>query len=324
MFMKTIEETREVRMPRRYSMVKRISLMIAVAFLAMFVSLAGASEVKSGSKVKVFVGILPIAYFVERVGAPYVEVSVLVGPGQDPHTFDPTPKLVRKLAEAQVLFKLGFPFEETLSKKIAASFKNLRIVDLQQGIQLRAMTDEEEHSHGHGHKGKHAHTSAEMDPHTWLDPRLAKTQAKTIADTLIQIDPDHREDYEKNLKELQADLDTVHERLANVLAPLKGKSFYVFHPAYGYFGETYGLKQIAIQLGGKEPTPRQLARLIESAKGDGVRVVFVQPQFSKKSSDNLAKAINGAVVPLDDLAGDYLKNLLEMAAKIESALRDQK
>ena len=109
---------------------------------------------KPAGKVKAFVSILPVAYFVERVGGPNVEVSVLVGPGQDPHTFEPTPKLMTKLADAKVLFKMGFPFEETLIKKVGSTFKNVEVVDLQQGIKLRAMTEEEteaeEAEHGHG------------------------------------------------------------------------------------------------------------------------------------------------------------------------------
>jgi zinc transport system substrate-binding protein len=292
-------------------------------------SLPAKAEVKSSGKVKAFVSILPIAYFVERVGGSNAEVSVLVGPGQDPHTFEPTPKLVAKLADAQVLFKMGFPFEETLLKKVGSTFKNVEVVDLQQGIKLRTMTEEEveaeeaEHSHGHGEEHEQSHEAGEMDHHTWLDPKLAKIQARTIADTLIRIDPSHQEQYEKNLKEFQTDLDAINEQLTKALAPVKGKSFFVFHPAYGYFGDAYGLKQIPVQLGGKEPTARQLVRLIALAKEDGVRVIFVQPQFSKKSAEALAKAIGGAAVPLDDLAPGYLKNLQEMAAKLESALHGQ-
>ena len=176
---------------------------------------------KPAGKVKAFVSILPIAYFVERVGGPNVEVSVLVGPGQDPHTFEPTPKLMAKLANAQVLFKMGFPFEETLIKKVGSTFKNVEVVDLQQGIKLRAMTEEEteaeEKEHGHGKAEKHGHEAGDMDQHTWLDPQLAKIQAKTIADTLIRIDPSHKDQYEKNLKDFQADLDAIHEQLTKAL-----------------------------------------------------------------------------------------------------------
>jgi zinc transport system substrate-binding protein len=313
---------------------RRLCTLILLLLAAMWVVLPVNAHDKPGGKVKAFVSILPIAYFVERVGGPNVEVSVLVGPGQDPHSFEPTPKLVAKLAESKALFKMGFPFEETLIKKMRSTFKNVEVIDLQQGIKLRTMTEDEERSHGDGEEHEHGHGAAEehehhheagdLDQHSWLDPQIAKIQAKTIADTLIRIDPSHKDQYEKNLKGLQADLDAIHEQLTKVLASVKGKSFFVFHPAYGYFGDAYGLKQVPVELEGKEPTARQLARLIERAKKDGVKVIFVEPQFSKKSAEALAKSIGGAVVPLDPLAKDYLKNLREMAAKLEATLSSQK
>lgn len=319
---------------------KRFATVIFLVLIGLCVGLPADAEVKSPGKVKVFVSILPTAYFVERVGGPDVEVSVLVGPGQDPHSFEPTPRLMAKLADAQILFKMKFPFEETLIKKMESTFKKLEVVDLQQGIRLRAMTEEEseageadhgqgkgeEHEHGHGalEEHEHHHEAGDMDPHTWLDPQLAKIQARTIADTLVRIDPGHKDQYEKNLKDFQAELDAVHERLIKALAPVKGKAFFVFHPAYGYFGDAYGLKQIPVEIEGKEPTAKRLARLIDLAKEDEVKVIFVEPQFSKKSAEALAKAIGGAVVPLDPLAPDYLKNLQDMAVKLDSALRSQK
>lgn len=273
-------------------------------------------------KIDVFVSLLPTGYFVDRIGGPYVNTNVLVGPGQEPHTFEPTPKLVAKLSDARVLFKMGFPFEESLIKKISPMFKNLKVVDLQKGIELRTMTEEEEHDHGDSHG--HAHHAEKSDPHTWLDPKLARIQAQTIADTLISLDPARKAVYEKNLADVQKDLDAINDQLAKALAPLKGRKFFVFHPAYGYFGDAYGLKQIAVQLGGKEPTARQLSRLIELAKKDRVKVIFIEPQFSKKTAEALAKAIGAGVMVLDPLAPDYLKNLQEMASKLEATLATQK
>jgi len=308
---------------------KGLACLLFLLFVVFSLSLPAAAE-KPAGKVQVFVSILPVAYFVERVGGPNVDVSVLVGPGQDPHTFEPTPKLMAKLADARVLFKLGFPFEETLIKKVGSTFKNVQVIDLQQGIQLRTFaenkseTEDAEHGHGHAEKHGHSHGAGDPDPHTWLDPRFAKIQAGTIADTLVRIDPVHQKDYEKNLRDFLNDLDAVHGRLTGALASVKGKSFFVFHPAYGYFGAAYGLKQIPVQIEGKEATARQLTRLIELAKEDEVRVIFVQPQFSRKTAEALAAAIGGAVVPLDDLAPDYLKNLQDMATKLESALQTQK
>lgn len=290
--------------------------------IGLWPGLSFCGEGGAGGKVNVFVGIEPIAYFVERVGGPLVQVSVLVGPGQDPHTFEPTPKLMAKLARAKVFFNLGFPFEETLVKKLGATFKNAEIVNIQKGIELRPV-DEKDGDHHVGEEHGHAHEADALDRHTWLDPQLAKIQAGTIADTLIQVDPKNRQMYEANLKNFRADLDRIHEQLKEALAPVKGKSFFVFHPAFGYFAREYGLRQVAVEIEGKEPTARQLARLIKNAKEHDVKVIFVQPQFPKKNAENLAESIGGAVVPIDDLARDYVTNLEEIAKKLKSALQSQ-
>lgn len=313
-----------------HSMRKYCFTLMLVALVALWGIVPANAQAKPSGKVKVFVSIVPVAYFVERVGGPFVEVSVLIGPGQEPHSFEVTPRTVAKLAAARVLFILGFPFEESLVKKIGSTFKNLEVVNLQQGIKLRGLTEEETeaeeggHGHGPGEAKEHEHEGGAMDRHTWLNPQLAKVQAKTIADTLMRIDPAHKDMYERNLKDFQADLDAVHKQLTKALAPVKGKRFFVFHPAFGYFADAYGLKQVPVELEGKEPTPRQLARLIERAGKDGVKIIFVEPQFSKKTAEALAKNIGGAVVPLDPLAADYLKNLKDMASKLESALQVQK
>lgn len=280
------------------------------------------AEIGTGGKINVFVGIEPIAYFVERIGGSLVNVSVLVGPGQDPHTFEPTPKLMAKLARAKLFFNLGFPFEETLVKKLRPTFKNAEIVNIQKGIELRPV-NEQDGDHHVGEERGHSHESGAVDRHTWLDPQLAKIQARTIADALIQVDPKNREVYEKNLGKFQDDLDRIHHQLKEALEPVKSKSFFVFHPAFGYFAQEYGLKQVAVEIDGKEPTARQLTKLIKNAKEHDVKVIFVQPQFPKKNAENLAESIGGAVVPIDDLARDYVLNLSEIAKKLNSALQSQ-
>lgn len=304
---------------------KRLTILILTGLFVTWFGLAFAEQAKTKDKITVFVSIEPIAYFVKRVAGPLVNVDVLVGPGQEPHTFEPTPKLVTKLASAQALFKIGFPFEEELVKKAGSTFGNLKIVDLQQGIKLRKMSEaEEDHecdsdSATHGH----SHEAGSLDPHTWLDPVLAKIQARTIATSLIELDPDHRAIYEENLKKFETDLDELNSQLKASLAPARGKSFFVFHPAFGYFGDEYGLKQVSVEMEGKEPTARQLSRLIEEAKAQGVKVIFAEPQFPRKIARTLAESIGGAVVLIDDLAPDYLNNLKEVAMSVESALRNQ-
>ena len=277
----------------------------------------------AAAEIKAFVSILPQKYFVERIGGNLVEVAVLVGPGQSPATYEPTPRQMAELSKAKVLFRIGVPFENSLLPKITSTFKDLVIVDTREGIKLRKMSSDHEHKkdkHRKEEEDDHRHGAGTLDPHIWLDPILVKTQAKTICEALSKLDSKNAKVYQQNLKKFLSNLDQVDVKIGRALAPMKGKEILVFHPAYGYFAHRYGLKQVAVETGGKEPSAKQLAALIEKAKAAGVKVIFVQPQFNKNNAETVARAIGGAVVSLNPLAVDYIKNLEEMASKVESAL----
>jgi zinc transport system substrate-binding protein len=272
-------------------------LVFAIAFTVLLSSPVNASE----PLLSVFTSILPQEYFVERIGGDRVEVQALVTPGSSPATYEPTPRQMAALSEAKVFFRIGVPFENAFIPKIEGATEGLRIVDTRKGITIR---------------GK--------DPHIWLSPRLVKVQAGTIAEALIEIDPAGKTSYEENLAAFHQDLDALDAHLAEALAPIKGKTFMVFHPAWGYFADDYGLEQEAIELEGKDPSAQQVARMIEMANDEGVRIIFVQPQFSMESPRRVAEAIGGAVLPIDPLARDYIANLERVAAATREALQEQK
>ena len=279
-------------------------------------------KVTTGSeddRIHVFVSILPQAYFAERVGGEHVSVDVLVDAGQSPHTFAPTPKQMAALNRADVYFAIGVAFEQRLLEKITADKPDFNVVDTSAGVERRQMETahvcDGEHDHDHEHEA-----AGTPDPHIWLDPNRVKIIAKNMCDALIKLDPDHADDYQANLAAFQADLDAINAKIATTLAPLKGREFFVFHPAYGYFGDAYGLKQVAVEIEGKAPTPKQVVDLINRAKEANVRVIFVQPQFPAGSAEAIAREINGAVVKLDPLARDYLANLESKADEIARAL----
>jgi len=160
------------------------------------------------------------------------------------------------------------------------------------------------------------------DPHTWLNPRFAKIQARNICGALKELVPEDAEAFEANLVELLRDLDALDAELTDALGPLAGESIYVFHPAFGYFTDAYDLRQVPIELGGMEPSARELAGLIDHATSEGVRVIFVQPQFSTRSARAIAEEIGGVVVPIDPLSPDYMDNLRTIAREVTEALRD--
>lgn len=270
------------------------------------------------SRVRVFVSIPPQKYFVERVGGDRVYVSVMLPPGRSPATYELTPKQMVELAAARTYFRIGVPFEKQVVAKIGSIMKDLPIVDTRKGIDIRKMTKvEKDHKH---HPEEHHHHHTELDPHVWMSPRLVKIQAQTICEELCRLDPTHRKQYEKNLRSFDADLNSTDAEIATSLAPLRGREFYVFHPAYGYFAQAYGLEQVAIENSGKRPTAKQLGTLIDRANQANVKLIIVQPQFDKSSAKAVAERIGGVVVPVDPLAEDYLDNLRSMATTIRTAL----
>ena len=296
-------------------------VLAAVATLvAALVPVAASARASDGtSGVPTFVTIPPQAHFVERVGGEFVEVGVLVQPGQSPHAYEPTPRQMASLAEADVYFTVGLPFEESLVRRIRSLAPELEVVATDYPVPKRSMEDTEADDEHAGHHDDDRH-GGRLDPHVWLDPDLVKIQARVIAETLERLDPDHAAAYESNLEKFVAELDSLDAEISEALEPLAGSRLYVFHPSFGYFADAYGLTQVAVETGGKEPGARQLAQLIKRARADSVRVIFVQPQFSSRAAQALAEAIDGAVVPIDPLARDYTRNLLDIANKVRRGL----
>jgi zinc transport system substrate-binding protein len=275
---------------------------------------------KSEIRVRTFVSILPYASFVERIGGDFVHVEVLVKPGSNPHLFEPTPRQMVALGEADVYFGIGFPFEERIMKKVKGANPNLLFVKTDEGISRRPLDAplsriEEMDAH------RHEHEAGILDPHIWLSYREILVQAKNITKGLSAADPAHEAAYKKNFDRFTDELERVHKRLKKLFEPYRGRSFIVFHPAFGYFADTYGLVQVPIEIEGKSPTPRQIELLIEHARGKNVNIIFVSPQFDKKSAQTIADAIGGAVISINPLEKDVLQNLETIAEKIETALR---
>jgi len=177
---------------------------------------------------------------------------------------------------------------------------------------------------GHKHEGDtHGHDHGTLDPHIWLDPALVKIQAAHIRDGLSTVDPDGVQEYAANAAAFMQELDELDSELRTILSvlPEDRRTFLVFHPSWGYFAKAYGLKQASIEVEGKEPSPRDMARIIALGKETGAKVVFVQPQFSEKSASVIAKQIGAQIVRLDPLAADWSENLRKAAHAFVDALK---
>ncbi len=257
--------------------------------------------------------ILPIRGWLQRIGGEHVQVAVLIRSGQSMHTFDPVPRLMTELDACSVFFTLGLPFERRMVERLESRSKPPRVVDLRTGIELREIdvpcvheTDDPNHKHEHA-------TGGDKDPHIWLNPRMAAQICSTIGQTLIDLDPAHRDEYAKNLAALQSELLAAHEKMRERLANLRGSSMLVYHPDFGYFCDEYGLRQMPLELEGREPTAREISVLTEKAKALAVGAVFTQPQYSRKSADILASRIGATVVVIDPLSEEYFDVLEQLA-----------
>ncbi len=306
---------------------RRSSALVAAlpALLGLFVCACSNNDHDSANRI-VFTSIAPFSYVIERIGADRIETNTLVPPDQSPHTYSPPPSQMARLSEATMFFRAGVEFEYSLMPKIRGSAPHMTIIDLRHGISLREMNaqdhteqSENRHNHRHDHAHRHDHTDG-LDPHFWMDPMRMKKAAQTVRDALIKNDPAGDSLYRVNYQALAADLDSVHAALTRILQPVRGKKIFVFHPAFGYFAEAYGLEQVAVEIAGKEPGARGLARVIEQAQAANARVLFVQPQFSSKSARAIAENINGAVVPIDPLARKYLDNMHRIARIVKKGL----
>ncbi len=271
---------------------------------------------QSGDRPAVFVSVPPQAFLVERVGGDAVDLHVLVGPNDEPHHYEPTQREMVQLSKADVYFRTGVPFEKQLLPRLRSVNPGLTIVDTRKGLALLPMEGGHDDHDGHGHDH-----GQDADPHVWMSPRNAIVQARTIADELKRLVPGKAKTFEENLQTLTGELEQLDRDIAASLEGLKGETLLVFHPAFAYFADAYGLKQMAIEQQGKSPGPRRLAELIERAKSRNIRVIFVHPQFSDRSARTIAEAIDGAVVQIDPLARNYIENLRTVARRVKAGLQ---
>jgi zinc transport system substrate-binding protein len=285
---------------------KTLTLKILALCLGLLVTLptSGRTAGPDTEPLRVVVSILPQVWFAQQIGGPEVQVSVLVGPGHSPATFDPTPRQLAELQDADLFISAGVPFEKGLVPRVQALPNGPTLVGPEPG--------EGQDHEGHDHHGHHHHPD-ELDPHTWLDPMQAVASAQEMATAFGQFRPALAQLFADRAQALETRLAKLDQEIRNQLAPHAGRRFFVFHPAFGHFAEAYGLEQVAVEDQGHEPGPRQLARVINQAKADGATAIVVQPQFSEKAAGTVARAAGLQVINLDPLSDDYENNLRHIA-----------
>jgi zinc transport system substrate-binding protein len=280
------------------------SLLLAASFL--FPSGVYADDVTN-----VFVSILPQQYFVQQVGNGHVDVHVMVGPGQNPATYEPTPQQMAALSNADVYFRIGVPFESAWLDKIKLNNKELIVIDCCEAF---SNIENDEHSHKH---------DTIYDPHIWTSPVKVIRISELIEKTLSRLDPEHNASYKSAANLFIDKLQKLDELIKIKTNKLRKRDLIVSHPSWSYFSEQYGFKQISIEQQGKEIQASSMVKLIELAKDRDIKAVFVQPQFNDKAAKTIANELKANIFVLDPLAYDYLENMDSVVNEIVKGLADE-
>lgn len=297
----------------------------APGILLVCLMLLGAAQSFAQPGITVGVSILPQKYFVERIAGNKARVFVMVDAGHNPVTYEPKPKQIMQLQEAKLFFLIGVPFEARWAATITKANSQLKVIPLPQNLATRFMSESIKFSdvssevlHSGAHE--HTHTSSMMDPHVWLNPILVKQIAARMLSAIIAVDSVNRDYYELNYQHFIDDLEELDSYIRDQLSKVTSRSFMVFHPSWGYYADEYGLKQVPIELEGKQPRAKSLSQLISLAQQNNIKAVFVQKQFSVRDAKTIADQIGARIVVVDPLAEDYIENLRKTTALFVEAL----
>ena len=267
-------------------------------------------------KPTVTVSILPQKYFVNRIAGEAIDVNVMIPEGSDPHIYEPTAEQMRELSNSDAYFRIGYvDFELAWIYKFEALNSAMKIVDLSQDANL--ISSEENHNE---HSDSHFHG---IDPHIWSSPSEAKKICKILFNSLIELYPQNKIEFEKNYLAFLEEITNIDLYISEKLRGFEGKKFMIYHPALTYFARDYKLVQISVENDGKEPTPQELKMIIDEAREENIRVIFVQKQFNKHNAEVLANEINGKVVEIDPLGYNWEETVRLIADEISKSYSEK-
>lgn len=257
----------------------------------------------------VFVSILPLKYFADKIVGNRYRVEVTVPPGAGPETYSPTPKQMMSLGEASAYFSIGYlPFEQTLIENFKSTNPDLEVFATSKRIDLiKDETSHQDHEHLQG-----------VDPHIWSSPKTARLIAQNIFDGMIKIDPSGSDTYKKNLNNLLIEIGKVDSTVTSLTSKATSKKFIIFHPALGYFARDYGFEQLSIEFEGKVPSPKHLQKVIETSKSENIKFILIQKEFDKENADIIAKETGSKIIQIDPLDYNWPQQIISIARQLSN------
>jgi len=293
----------------------------AMTYVRVMLACAGlmlATVVSAAERPLLVVGLPPQRWLVRQLAGDRVRVGLLLSPGQNPHTFEPTARQVRELSAAQGYLMMGLPFERAIVQKVQAISPRLQVFDVTAGVPRRKLPV---HAHAPGGKDDDEDGCCDgADPHVWLTPAAMAIMASNTVAALVSCDPAGKGTYEARLTTVRAQLVRLDAELHALLAPVRGGVLLTYHASWGYFTDAYGLRQVSIEAEGRAPAARQLAALIDLARKANVRRIFTEPPYDPKPAQTVARQIGAEVAIVDPLAEDWDTNLRAIAGEVRAAL----
>ena len=289
---------------------KRILSLILIAAFLVGCSVVTPAPVKD--KLQITVSIAPQAWLVKALTGDLAVVQSMVNVGDDPHTYEPKPSQMKALAQTDIYFTIGVEYERAWMPRLSNSNSMMRVIDTTIGVNLLTS--------GKGLNGSNAQ-AGESDPHIWFSPQRMKVVAKNMAEALISYNPVNKSTYDKNLAILLEKIDAVDAGVKEALKNVKHKEFLIMHPMLAYFAMDYGLVQLPVEIGGQEPTPGELAQLLELAHKYQIKTLYVQRNTSVKMAETVTKALGiSQTFELEPLVEDWPANMLKIASLLAEGL----
>ncbi|MDQ0481107.1 metal ABC transporter solute-binding protein, Zn/Mn family [Guptibacillus hwajinpoensis] len=260
-------------------------------------------------KLNIYTTLFPIEDFTRKIGGKHVQVVSILPAGSDAHTYEPTTQTMINVAEADAFIYNGLGME-SYAEAIADSVgKDVRMVEASSGIETLEHNEEhseDEHSDEHEEhsEGEHSHDHGDQDPHLWLDPIKAIGMAENIKETLIELNPEAKEDFEANFQSVKSELTKLDKEFANIVDSKDHPDMIVSHAAFGYWENRYGIHQIAISglSPSNEPSQKALEEIIETAKDKKIKYVLFEQNVTPKVAKSLQSEIGAKALRLHNLS----------------------
>lgn len=299
-----------------------IALILVMLFSACSPQAKPVTLEEDAQKMQVTVSILPQKWFVDRIAGDLVITQNLVGSGDNPHTYEPTPGQMAILEKSDLYFTIGIEFEEAWMDKLIATNPTMKIVDSSAGIERIPMVGGHHHDDDDAHDhAKHEHEADALDPHVWFSPDNARQIAENIANALIEQDPKNESSYANNLENLLEEIANTDEEITSLLQDISRRHFMIVHPAWGYFAHAYGLHMIPVEIGGNEPGPADMAKILEAVKDYQISVLFVEKGSNMSLAQSIARQAGiSEIIEWDPMAYEWAENMLSLGRDLQNAL----